>query len=71
MSETVGRPASLATVAMLVASSREPSSVDMKAPEPVLTSITKPPMPSESFLLRIDAVMSGMLSTVAVTSRSE
>ena len=41
----------------------------MNAPRPHFTSSTKPPMPSAIFLLMIDAVMSGMLSTVAVTSR--
>ena len=41
----------------------------MNAPEPVLTSSTRPSMPSASFLLIIDAVISGIDSTVAVTSR--
>ena len=42
----------------------------MKAPPPHLTSSTKPPIPSAIFLLMIEALMSGMLSTVPVTSRS-
>ena len=41
----------------------------MKAPEPVFTSRTRPPSPAASFFDRIDAVMSGIDSTVAVTSR--
>jgi len=41
----------------------------MKAPFPVFTSITSASSPAASFLERIDAVMSGIDSTVAVTSR--
>ena len=41
----------------------------MKAPEPVFTSITSPSSPAASFFDRIEAVMSGIDSTVAVTSR--
>ena len=52
------------------ASRRESSSVFMNAPPPVLTSRTSAPMPSAIFLLMIDAEISGMLSTVPVTSRS-
>ena len=52
------------------ASRRESSGVFMKAPPPVFTSRTRPPMPSAIFLLMIEAQMSGMLSTVPVTSRS-
>ncbi len=52
------------------ASCRDASGVFMNAPLPVLTSSTSPPMPSAIFLLMIDAQMSGMLSTVPVTSRS-
>ena len=44
--------------------------VFMNAPSPHFTSSTRPPMPSAIFLLMIEAVMSGMLSTVPVTSRS-
>ena len=43
----------------------------MNAPEPTFTSITSDLVPSAIFFERIDAVMSGMLSTVPVTSRSE
>ena len=42
----------------------------MKAPLPVFTSSTSASIPSAIFLLMIDALMSGMLSTVPVTSRS-
>ena len=42
----------------------------MNAPRPVFTSSTSASMPSAIFLLMIDALMSGMLSTVPVTSRS-
>ena len=45
-------------------------SVGINAPEPVLTSITRPSIPSASFLLKMLAVISGIDSTVAVTSRS-
>ena len=52
------------------ASRRESASVFMKAPLPVFTSSTRASMPSAIFLLMIDALMRGMLSTVAETSRS-
>ena len=42
----------------------------MNAPSPLFTSSSRALLPSASFLLMIDAEMSGMLSTVAVTSRS-
>ena len=42
----------------------------MKAPCPHFTSSTSALVPSASFLLMIDEEMSGMLSTVAVTSRN-
>ena len=42
----------------------------MNAPSPHLTSSTSALLPSASFLLMIEAEISGMLSTVAVTSRS-
>ena len=69
MSAVVLTPAPLATRTMLSASSREASNVSMKAPLPVFTSITRPWSPDASFLDRIEAVISGMDSTVAVTSR--
>ena len=46
-----------------------PPSRAMKAPEPVFTSRTSPLSPAASFFDRIEAVMSGIDSTVAVTSR--
>ena len=52
------------------ASRRESASVFMNAPLPVFTSRTSASIPSAIFLLMIDAEMSGMLSTVPVTSRS-
>ena len=52
------------------ASRRASSRVFMNAPAPVLTSSTSAPIPSAIFLLMIDAEISGMLSTVPVTSRS-
>ena len=41
----------------------------MNAPLPNFTSIANPSSPAASFFDRIDAVMSGTDSTVAVTSR--
>jgi len=41
----------------------------MNAPRPTLTSKTKPSMPSANFLDKMLATISGMHSTVAVTSR--
>jgi len=52
------------------ASRREARSVFMNAPLPVFTSRTSASIPSAIFLLIIEAEMSGMLSTVAVTSRN-
>ena len=45
------------------------SSSGMKAPEPTLTSITSASSPAASFLDRIEATISGIDSTVPVTSR--
>ena len=53
------------------ASRRESDSVFMNAPLPVFTSRTSASIPSAIFLLMIEALISGMLSTVPVTSRSE
>ena len=52
------------------ASSSARASVFMKAPEPNGTVITRPLMPAASFLAMIEPVISGMLSTVALTSRT-
>ncbi len=65
----VRHPAPFATATMLSASARAPSTVVMKAPLPYVTSWTRPARPAASFLDRIDDVIRGMLSTVAVTSR--
>ena len=42
----------------------------MKAPDPTLTSSTSAPVPSAIFLLMIELAISGIASTVPVTSRS-
>ncbi len=62
-------PDRLPTATSDSASARAVSGVFMNAPRPALTSRTSASMPSAIFLLMIDAVMSGMLSTVEVTSR--
>ena len=54
---------------MVRASSLASSRVFMKAPLPTLTSSTSAPVPSAIFLLMIELAMSGMASTVPVTSR--
>ena len=68
-SAVVRQPAPLATATMLSASARPSAAVRMNAPVPNFTSITRPLSPAASFFDRIDEVISGMLSTVAVTSR--
>ncbi len=65
----VTSPAVRATVTMLWASSSAEVRSVMKAPLPNLTSITSASSPAESFFDRIEAVISGIDSTVAVTSR--
>ena len=52
------------------ASSRASSMVFMKAPEPTFTSRTSEPVPSAIFLDMIEEAISGIASTVPVTSRS-
>ena len=69
MSARVGSPARPAVVMMLSASACASSSSAMNAPVPHFTSITRPWLPAAIFLERIEAVMSGMDSTVAVMSR--
>jgi hypothetical protein len=69
MRALVLRPAPLATSTMLFASARESSIFCMKAPVPVFTSMTSAPNPAASFFDKMEAVMSGIDSTVAVTSR--
>ena len=65
------RPAACPAATIASASLRACAGVFMNAPEPTLTSSTSASTPSASFFERIDAVMSGIDSTVAVTSRSE
>ncbi len=55
---------------MVRASSRAASTVFMNAPEPTFTSRTSADDPSAIFLLMIELAMSGIDSTVPVTSRS-
>jgi len=57
------------TATMLWARVRASSSVFMKAPPPHFTSSTRASEPPASFLDMMLAVMRGMDSTVAVTSR--
>ncbi len=54
----------------VAASSLALSSFFMKAPEPTLTSSTRPSAPSATFFPMIDPAIRGMDSTVPVTSRS-
>ena len=63
------RPACWAVPIRLLARATASSSLAMKAPEPVFTSITSASSPAASFFDRIEAVIRGMDSTVAVTSR--
>ncbi len=53
------------------ASASESFMVFIKAPLPIFTSRTKPSIPSANFLLIMLAVISGIDSTVPVTSRRE
>ena len=68
-SAVVLRPAPVATSTRLDASAAASRGRSMKAPLPTLTSRTSEPRPAASFLDRIDAVIRGTDSTVAVTSR--
>lgn len=69
-SATVLTPLSVPSATMVEASSRASSMVFMKAPVPTLTSRTREPVPSAIFLDMIEEAISGMASTVPVTSRS-
>ncbi len=69
-SATVRTPASVPRPTIVAASSRARSTSFMKAPEPTLTSSTSEPVPSAIFLLMIELAISGIASTVPVTSRS-
>ena len=60
----------LAAVPMMLRASACACSIDaMKAPEPTLTSMTNASSPAAIFFDRIEAVISGIDSTVPVTSR--
>ncbi len=63
-------PQASARLTIDCASSRAWPSVCMNAAEPNFTSITSASNPSASFFERIDAVISGMLGTVPLTSRN-
>ena len=67
---TVLTPASVPRSTIVRASSRASSTFFMNAPLPTLTSSTSAPVPSAIFLLMIDEAISGIASTVPVTSRS-
>ncbi len=69
-SATVCTPASVPSATMVSASSRARSGVFMNAPLPTFTSSTSEPVPSAIFLLMIEEAISGIASTVPVTSRS-
>ena len=69
-SATVCTPASLPRPTMVWASSRAASTFFMNAPVPTFTSRTNEPVPSAIFLDMIDDAISGIASTVPVTSRS-
>ena len=62
-------PMALAVPTRLSARRWASSLVFIKAPEPYFTSKTRPSEPSATFFERMLAVMRGMDSTVAVTSR--
>ena len=55
---------------MVWANSMDFSKVGISAPLPLLTSNTTTPQPAAIFLDKIEEVIKGRLSTVAVTSRS-
>ena len=62
-------PAALPMRTISSARRRESSSVGISAPEPVFTSSRIASQPAAIFLDRMLEAISGMLSTVAVTSR--
>ncbi len=70
MTAVTRRPSDLPVRCRLAASASASASERMNAPLPVLTSNTSASAPSANFFERMLAVMSGMDSTVAVTSRS-
>lgn len=66
---TVLTPWSVPRPTIVDASSRASSMVFMKAPVPTFTSRTSEPVPSAIFFDMIEDAISGMASTVPVTSR--
>ena len=70
MTASVGTPWAPPMATSDCASATASSKACMNAPRPHFTSSTSACEPSASFLLMIDAEMSGMLSMVAVTSLS-
>ena len=68
-SAEVFTPASLPSWTKTSASSRAFESSFIKAPDPTFTSSTREPVPSAIFLLMIELAISGIASTVPVTSR--
>ena len=62
-------PAPFATSTSVRASSRVASNDGRNAPDPALTSMTRASRPAASFLDKIEATISEIDSTVAVTSR--
>lgn len=71
MHARAGRPAPSATCTSERASTRAIGSSVANAPLPTFTSSTRPFKPAASFFDRMLAVISGIDSTVAVTSRIE
>ncbi len=69
ISARVGSPAAPATCTSDCASARATANSAANAPLPTFTSITRPCRPAASFLARMLAVINGIDSTVAVTSR--
>jgi hypothetical protein len=67
---TVVTPFAPPSATMVRASSRAESRDFMNAPEPTFTSSTSALVPSAIFLLMMELAISGIASTVPVTSRS-
>ena len=70
MTATVRRPAAPPIPTIASARGRAAAAVFMNAPLPALTSRTIASLPAAIFLLMTELAISGMLSTVAVLSRS-
>ena len=70
ISATVRTPAAWPSPTMVSARRRARSSSGRNAPEPTFTSSTRASVPSAIFFDMIELAISGIASTVAVTSRS-